>query len=269
MKIFNRVIRLAGIIILMVACSTFSVLPYMWYSTYSIEDYYYNGCDPLLDLSTAHDDADGFSRAINSAGLPCEVQYIHNVRDAACTANRWTGTNAEINEVDFVFYAGHGCGTGPYLGCTPQYTLTNWSDIRFGASGYLKWVQAAACSWFAADSVDDCPTGMTEFQRWGNCFKGVHTVQGHRALTFEHRFSDSMSTEFWTRWAFQNNTIHNAWKCAQIHWVYEKTGYWGLQPATAGADYSYATELFVNAPDYPAPAQMGCLMWATVGNPLY
>ena len=37
--------------------------------------------------------------------------------------------------------------------CDQAYQITNYSDIRFGGNGYLKWVQAAACSWFIADSM--------------------------------------------------------------------------------------------------------------------
>ena len=169
----------------------------------------------------------------------------------------------------FFFYAGHGCGTGPYLGCTPAYQVTNWSDIRFGGAGYLKWVQAASCKWFAVDTANTCITGMNEFQRWKNCFEGVHTIQGHRAITFEHFNSDSMSADFWNRWVYQNSTIHNAWRNAQVKWIYEKVGFPGLQPATAAADLIYLNELWQDASNSPAPPGMKILTWATVGIPAY
>lgn len=268
-SIYNAIIR-SALIILIVACSAFTVPPYMWYATYSVENYSMNGCHFFLNLFTAHEDAAGFSRAINSAGLPCDVRHVYNKLDAACTADLWSGHDAKVNKVDFLFYAGHGCGTGPYLGCNPAYQIANWSDIRFGGNGFLKWVQAAACNWFIADSVDgDCSTGMTEFQRWNNCFAGVHVIQGHRALTYEHQNYDSMSIEFWNRWVYQNNTIYNAWRNAQIKWVYERTGYRGLQPATAAPDLIYINELWQEASDAPAPSGMNYLIWATVGTPAY
>jgi hypothetical protein len=242
----------------------------MWYATHSIEAYVLSGCHFYYNLFTTHEDAAGFSKAVNSANLSSNVRYVYNRRDTACTANRWSGRSAEINYVDFLFYAGHGCATGPFLGCNSAYQIANWSDIRFGGYGYLKWVQAAACSWFIPDSLDeDCGTGMTEFERWDSCFNGVHVIQAHRAETYDHSHSDSMSIDFWNRWVYQNNSIYQAWRNAQIKWVYERTGYPGLQPATAAHDLSYLNELWQNATDAPAPFGMNYLMWATVGNPEY
>lgn len=248
--------------------AVYAVPPYMWYATHSIEYYYGNGCSPLLNLDTSHDDADGFHNAIVAKGISNSWRR-YNRRDAECTATRWSGTSAENNSVDFLFYSGHGCGTGPYLGCSSAYTITNWSDIRFGGTGYLKWVQATACGWFVPEALDQCNSGRDEYERWGNCFNGVHTVQGHRAVTYEYVQSDSMSREFWDRWVSQNNTIYYAWRQAQIHWVYEVGGNPGLQPATAAHSSSYAYELWSNAGDTPAPNGMGWLGWTTVGTPEY
>ncbi|NLL12078.1 MAG: hypothetical protein GX267_01615 [Fibrobacter sp.] len=268
-SIYSTFLR-CGFLILIAVCSAFTIPPYMWYATYSVENYSRTGCSIYANLGTAHEDATGFANAVNSAGLPCDVSYRYNRRDAECVPSRWTGYSAELNYVDFLFYAGHGCGTGPYLGCDQASQITSYSDIRFGGYGYLKWVQAAACNWFVVDSLDvDCGSGLSEFDRWNNCFQGVHVIQGHRAATYEHRFYDSMSEEFWNRWVYFNNTVHSAWKNAQIKWVYEKPGYRGLQPASAAADYYYITELWQDANDAPAPSGMGCLVWATVGNPQY
>lgn len=269
-SIYSNVIR-SWLLILTVACSAFTVPPFMWYATYSIEGYSLTGCSPFSNLGSAHEDAIGFSNAVNSAGLPCNARHVYNRRDTLCTPDLWSGVYAEVNYVDFLFYAGHGCATGPYLGCDPAYQITNYADIRFGGNGYLKWVQAAACSWFIEDSLDrSCSTGMDEFQRWRNCFAGVHTIQGHRAITYDHAsYFDSMSIDFWNRWVYQNNTIHNAWKSAQIKYVYEKGGYRGLQPATAAPESIYINELWQNATDALAPYGMGILVWGTVGNPQY
>lgn len=269
MRSIYSTIKRSLILILITVCSAFTVPPYLWYATHSIRNYQSTGCDPYLNLSTTLGDALAFANAVNSLGLSSNVRHVYDRRDAECTASRWSGSYAEINYVDFLFYAGHGCGTGPYLGCSPAYQIKNYSDIRFGGNGYLKWVQAAACKWFVTDSANACETGMDEFERWNNCFQGVHVIQGHRALTFEHQFSDSLAADFWNLWVRQNNTIYNAWRNSQIKWLYERSRYSGLQPATAAHDLNYLNELWQDATDAPAPAGMNCLMWATVGEPLY
>ncbi|MBN1309625.1 MAG: hypothetical protein JXA18_17020 [Chitinispirillaceae bacterium] len=250
------------------AASVYGVPPYLWYATHSIEYYYGNGCSVYLNLDSPHDEADGFHNAVVAKGIGNSWRR-YNRRDTECTAARWTGTSAETNGVDFLFYAGHGCGTGPYLGCNSTYEITNWSDIRFGGNGYLKWVQAAACEWFVAEALDQCDSERDEYERWEDCFAGVHTVQGHRAVTYEYVQPDSMSREFWDRWVSQNNTIYYAWRQAQVHWVYEVGGNPGLQPATAAYNDTYAYELWSNADDDLAPSGMGWLGWATVGTPEY
>lgn len=244
-----------------------AVPPYMWYATHSIEYYYGNGCQNL-NLGGCHEEALGFSCAIQAWGLS-NTWYRYNRRDAECTAARWTGASAEVNYVDFLFYSGHGCGTGPYLGCDPEYEITNWTDIRFGGNGYLKWVQGAACSWFVAAVADDCHSGKTPFQRWGNCFAGVHTVQGHRANTYDYVDWLQMSSEFWGRWVNTGDVISMAWRDAQARWVYEEEGNPGLQPATAASDMTYALELWEDATDTPAPSGIGYLGWSTFGTPEY
>jgi hypothetical protein len=245
-----------------------AVPPFMWYATHSVEYYYGNGCAYNLNLQRCHEEADGFNYAIQALSLP-NAWYRYNRRDEECTAYRWTGVSAEVNMVDFLFFSGHGCGTGPYLGCDPAYEITNWTDIRFGGDGYLKWVQGTACTWFVAAAADDCESGMEPFERWGNCFVGVHTVQGHRADTYEYVNELQMSAEFWERWVTAGNTISMAWREAQSHWVYEEAGNRGLQPATAASNMNYAFELWADASDAPAPSGIGYLGWSTFGTPEY
>ncbi|MBN1759966.1 MAG: hypothetical protein JW863_16690 [Chitinispirillaceae bacterium] len=241
--------------------------PFMWYATHSIQYYVGNGCNAGLNLGGSHNEASGFSNAVQAWGLP-NTWYRYNRRDTECIAARWSGTAAEVNQVDFLFYSGHGCGTGPYLGCSSAYSITNWADIRFGGNGYLKWVQGSACCWFVAPESDDCQSGMHPFDRWNNCFAGVHTIQGHRANTFDYTDGQSMSAEFWSRWV-NGNTIYMAWREAQIHWVYEEEGNPGLQPATAAHDQLWGYELFEDAEDVQAPSGIGYLGWTTVGTPTY
>jgi hypothetical protein len=256
-------------VLIVSALSTFATPSYLWYATHSIENYSGNGCNGLLsNLGTCHEDADGFDTAIVAHNINNSWR-AYNRRDTACTAARWTGLSAEINDVDFLFYAGHGCGKGPLLGCTSTYGITNHSDIRFGGLGYLKWVQAAACEWFVPDSLDRCNVGLDVYTRWDSCFVGVHSVMGHRAVTYDHSYSNEMSDEFWDRWVDQGDQIYYAWQQAQIHWVYEEGGNPGLAPATAAHNQSFGYEQWSSAGDTLAPDGMGWFAYTTVGTPEY
>ena len=130
-------------------------------------------------------------------------------------------------------------------------------------------MQGAACSWFVAAESDDCESGLTAFQRWNNCFAGVHTVQGHRANTYDYVDYMQMSSEFWGRWVNAENTIYMAWREAQAHWVYEEAGNPGLQPATAAPDMTFSFELWEDAADTMAQSGIGYLGWSTFGTPEY
>jgi hypothetical protein len=249
--------------------SAYSAPPYMWYATHSIENYDGNGDCGRPNLWACHDDADGFAAAVNARGLS-NTWYRYNRRDSECTANRWSGYSAEINYVDFLFYAGHGCSKGPVLGCNPGYPIVNWEDIRFGGNGYLKWVQAAACTWFVNEDNDNwCPTDRTVWQRWSPCFRGVHTVQGHRAGTWDTYYSYEMNNQFWVDWCERGYTIYDAWRHSQIDWVYEEMGKPGLVPAAGASTSEYGEELFSQATDAPAPNGMNWIRWSTVGYPQY
>jgi hypothetical protein len=267
MKKSLKMRMLVALLVLTGTGAAFGVPPYLWYATHSINYYYGNGCDPRLYLSGSHGEADGFHNAIVAKGIANSWRR-YNRRDAECTAARWTGTSAEINEVDFLFYSGLGCGSGPYLGCDAAYLITNWSDMRLGGNGYLKWVQGSACGWFIPHEMDDCSLGKDEFERWDDCFTGVHTVQGHRAATYDLIDGNAMSGEFWNRWVSWGYSIYDAWRDAQIIWVYE-VGNSGLQPATAAHDETYAYEYWEDATDNPAPSGMGWLGWTSVGTPEY
>ncbi len=259
-SILSFILLIAGIIPIS------AVPPYMWYATHTINLYNLAGCNDVL--TTSHLEGDQFHNALQSKGINNSWRR-YTRKDTACTPIRWTGPSAEINGVDFLFFSGHGCGKGPILGCSPSYQLKCWESMRLGGYYYLKWVHGSCCFWFSNKLVDTCCEGKDEFQRWGECFKGVHAIQGHRYVTVEKIRYDSLSKEFWDRWIDYGNTIYNAWKYANIHWIYEVGGIHGLQPATAAANENYANELWVNAGDELAPHGMGWLGWTTVGNPQY
>jgi hypothetical protein len=240
----------------------------MWYATYSIENYDGNGDCGLPNPEKTHDAADGFSIAVESKNLP-NTWHRYNRRDAQCTAARWTGMGAEINYVDFLFYAGHGCSTGPIFGCNSGYPINAWNDIRFGGYGYLKWVQAVSCMWFSEPNMDDCSSYYDVAGRWWNSFKGVHTVMGHEARTFDPHYPNEMSMEFWTRWCNQNYTISSAWISSQIKWVYEEYSCPGLIPASVSHNITYSEKLFSQEEDGLAPYGLNYIAREEVGSPVY
>lgn len=253
---------LSIIFISVMAFNSYATPSFMWYATHSVENYVGNGCSGS-NLGTCHEDADGFSAAVNGHTIS-NKWYRYNRRDTACTAARWVGTGAETNYVDFLFYAGHGDGSGPFLGCSSTYTLDSWNDLRFGASGYLKWVQAAACLWFV-----DSAFGMTKWQRWDAAFTGVHVVMGHKALTYDHSYSNQMSDNFWDLWVDSGWGVTSAWLEAQIRWVYTEAGNPGLLPAGMAPNSTYGTETWAAATDVKAPNGAGILYSRTAGTPQY
>lgn len=171
-------IRFFIVVLALLSFNLFAIPPYLWYSTHSIENYSGNGnnCNGNWwpNLGTCHEDADGFSYAVSGHNVFNDY-YRYNRRDADCTAARWSGSSAENNDADFLFYAGHGWGNGPFLGCNAAYPITSWTDIRFGGGIYLKWVQAAACEWFVDETVDPAGSGKNEFARWSDCFNGAYS----------------------------------------------------------------------------------------------
>jgi hypothetical protein len=263
-----RIARKALVVAALLSAAAWPAPPFFWYSTNSIENYAGNGSCGWGNLGTAHDDAEGFIIAVNGHAIPNKWnRYSH--RDADCYAYRWTGSNAENNGVDFLYYSGHGWGNGPYLGCNPGYPVTCWTDFRFGQTGFLKWVQASACEWFAGKSTDPAGSGLDEFQRWTNCFQGVHAIMGHRALTYDNQYSKEAADEFFDRWVDRNESLYSAWARSQIAWVYSHGGAVGLQPAVAAATWAYANETWTAAADARAPSGMGWIGWMSVGTPQY
>jgi hypothetical protein len=253
-----------------------AIPPYLWYSTHSVEDYVGNGCEckrvqidgvwiwACINLDYAHDEASAFSAAIVSLGINNSM-YRYNRQDVNATAARWAGADAEINYADFLFYSGHGTGFGPYLGCNSTYEVTCY-DIRFHENAYLKWVQASACQWFCSP---DYASGIGEFSRWSDSFKGVHTVQGHRALTYDVANPQPLFNDFWIDWVNAGESIDEAWKSAEIEFIYANGARGGLQPATMAANAVYGGETWAAAGDDTAPNGAYWLSWRTVGVPEY
>lgn len=242
--------------------------PYMWYGTYSIENYDGNGDCGMVNLNRCHDFAEGFSIALEALDLPHTEHKIER-KDNECTALCWTNESAEINNVDFVFYSGHGWGCGPIFGCNPGYPINCIDHIRFGGGGYLKWVQAISCMWFIPQEEEVCPTGLEVCARWNSSFKGVHAVMAHRARTWEHEYCQEMSEAFWNYWVNDSLPIYQAWEKAQIDWVYDTGACLPISPATLAPNEYYIEEKFDEATDDPAPYGAGAFRWKDAGEPIY
>jgi hypothetical protein len=265
MRIFGLRTTIVLLILVLCAANLSAVPPYMWFATHSIERYDLNGCPANYNLGTCHEDAAGFAAAVNAyADDESSVWHRFDREDTACTAARWTGSTAETNRVDFLFYAGHGDGGGPFLGCSAPYIIEQYDDIRFGQSYYLKWVQAAACLWFT-----DSHNGKSKFTRWDPAFCGVHTVMGHKAVTFDHDFPYTMSYTFWSKWTNQGINISIAWLDAQILAVYTLGGKPGLCPYSMAPNSTYLREMWADAGDEKAPYGCTVGVYRVAGIPIY
>jgi hypothetical protein len=261
-----------GLSFLFFAIVAFAVPPYLWYATYSINNYdcYSNTCRGVYywpNLYTCLLDAAGFDLAVVGHDMPStNKRYRINCPNEQVTANSWIGDGATTNWNDFVFFAGHGWGFGPIF--TEGTVVDPRTDLRFGSGRYLKWVQAAACEWFVHPNW---ACGVSEVNRWTNSFVGVHAVMGHRAYTYDHPWSDEMSDAFFDNWVGDGESLYWSWRTAQIDWVYHGGYNPGLQPATMGHNSNYLYETWANAGDEQASSSTKQLVWgwATIGNPEY
>ena len=73
-----------------------------------------------------------------------------------------------VDNVDIVFYAGHGSPSGPFFGTTLDSGEATPGEVRWG-NGDLEWIAFHACQVLARDGV---------FDRWGPVFVGLHYILG-------------------------------------------------------------------------------------------
>jgi hypothetical protein len=247
--------------------------PYFWYSTYAIDNYgcSYQDCfdphHPASSLWGAVAEAEGFKDAVmDHTYLMNDVRNQFSRNNSEVTYTLWQYPTAEINYSDFVFYAGHGIPWGPLF--TECVVRDSKKDFRFGSGRYLKWIQAAACSWFS-DAYHSC--GENEITRWNNAFCGIHSILAHRCISFQSYFPYYMSEDFFNRWLYYGQDIFTAWKISQMNWVYynNSTLPIGIAPAIMAHNQSYATELWATAGDEQANSSTKnlYLFWATIGQP--
>lgn len=260
---------------------SFAIPPYFWYATYGIENYLGNGTPMGADkygnpvspnLNYCHQQCDGFHTAVTGHGGAINNEWRRYDLsspddDDAVTKYLWTGTSAQCNYVDFLFWSGHGGAWGPYLGDNPDYSpLWSYDHIRFHGNGYLKWVMADACQWF-------CPanyaSGYDPYDRWDPAFVGVHSVLGHRAVTYDRNVGVAAADGFFDNWIDNGWSIYYSWTKSQIDFMYQNGATHGLEPAIMAANYNYAIETWSAANDNAAPNGAGFLTWSTVGVPEY
>ncbi|MBD3244124.1 MAG: hypothetical protein GF331_26265 [Chitinivibrionales bacterium] len=210
--------------------------------------------------------------AISSRQFPqTHVLFIEHLKDAAVTADRFTGAWAPVNSNDFVLFASHGehpnstdgglgcpCRDypwGPRLGCwrdpacSQAYDITWHTDAEFGYAGwgYLKWAQWFACATlFRSD-----PLGY-----YSDMFEGLHALMGFRSLLPEPQNASEaqlLSEAFWMYWKDFGFSLAYAWAYS-INWVYmTRQQIDGIAPAVLGSTQGYAYETWASAGDEAAP----------------
>jgi len=250
---------------------------YLWYRTYSVENYNGNGCDPedSLNLPDCHNFAQGFVNAVEGHDLGAADVWLRGmVKDTDCVASNWTTTCSQANDCDFINYNGHGNHVyGPYFGADEEYQFDIFSDVKFGGldcwGGYLKWVQLMSClSFYQAFPVD----------AWDDVFDGVHSVMGYRSdfygidgsEAYNTQCGEALSNEFWDNWVDGEMSINASWICAQRDAAYY--GYLdeqvGIEPGIVAA-LGMLYETWASADDDPAGAGTGSFQYVTYGDPTY
>ncbi len=96
-------------------------------------------------------------------------------------------------------------------------------------------------------------------------------MQGHRAQTYDHDYSDEMSDAFFEYWIMERDPAWHAWRDAQFDWIYNGGAKSGLIPATMAPDGRYAFEMYLSADGSDAPDgdDDNYLIWAEIGDPEY
>ena len=115
-----------------------------------------------------------------------------------------TGTDQYYaDNVDIVFFSGHGSRSGPFFGRADRDDGTaGYSEIRLGNRN-CEWVIFDACQ------VLDNSDGKV-FSRWEQIFKGLHYVLGFVSTTSD---SSSRGKKF-AKHLNDGYTVRNAWKKA-------------------------------------------------------
>ena len=126
------------------------------------------------------------------------------------------------DDVDMVFFSGHGSPEGFYFGIKKDDAVAKRSEIRWGDRD-LEWIVLDACNVLDRDGV---------FDRWGPSFKGLHYMLGFHTTTSDEADRGRILAEHLNA----GDTVRIAWiKAAQetedssVEWAY-------LRADAAGTD---------------------------------
>jgi hypothetical protein len=151
----------------------------------------------------------GVERAVSDLGAGNQSGYINRMDDEAFKRFNWTGPSAwerdfkespginpsYTDNVDTVFYIGHGYGGGFTFESnadddriTPPDVVGDWGDLGQD----LEWLTLLSCR-----VLEENYGGQTWWQRWGPAFDGLHLFAGFQTLAwdwsgFGPRFADYM-----------------------------------------------------------------------------
>jgi hypothetical protein len=160
-----------------------------------------------------------------------------------------TGTDVSwADDVDFVFFSGHGSPDGFYFGRRLDDSVARHGDIRWGDRD-LEWIALDACDVLARDGV---------FDRWGwPVFAGLHIILGFDTTTGDEPDRGRLLAQYLNAgW-----TVREAWiRCCQdtegsdTRWAY-------LRADAAGTD-TYHDHWWGKGPVSLDPVQPSTLFYA-------
>jgi hypothetical protein len=176
----------------------------------------YHGTPGLADISGTDPSALGFKNAIHgNAGWTAKFDYGNDSaweQDFKFLSAPGGGTDyIYADNVDFVFFAGHGSPGAFYFGSNLDDHQLAATDARWG-DGILKWIVLHACN-----------TMMNNFDWdvWCNSFKGLHQMFGFHTTTDGSNPSLGSRFGFWLTFSvppwFPVISMQSAWEqaCAE------------------------------------------------------
>lgn len=139
----------------------------------------YHGRAP--DLHDAHESADAFYNTVD-----CVRRF--RWRDDSAWDQDFeapgvgvpaTGTDhAYVDNVDIVYYAGHGSPNGPFFGRSDRDDgQAKPTEVRWGDKD-LEWIAFHACQ------ILQSSPGDSVFDRWRDAFQGLHYILGFRTVCY-------------------------------------------------------------------------------------
>lgn len=139
----------------------------------------------VLSLSNAKASADGFVSAFSgSTSVQTAFQYGNGATSDSHFEEGTSGLDTlYVEQVDMVYFAGHGSSTGPkFLSpSTGNDGGAITTELRWGnaAGSRLKWVVLDCCSALLTLSTAS-PSGSDTLARWAGAFGGIHQILGFR-----------------------------------------------------------------------------------------